>query len=246
MTKQLLIYEAVEPLNNRAHAELAYKAVERYDFAREVTSVPLVTGEFLAAAGEFAVVFAPGTEASMPVALFGVTAGSNAFVGAEGQWLAQYVPAFLRRWPFVFSTDTVGETLTLCIDPTAPGFNREGRGERLFDSDGVATGYTNQMLEFLKEYQAQHLRTQAFCKRLRDLDLLQNVEARIPLPGQPAHTLTGFQVVNREKLKALPAETLEPMFRSDELELIYAHLSSLRNLDRLRERAAQALEPAAA
>ena len=246
MTKQLLIYSNVTPLNRRDHAELAYKAVQDYGFARQVNAAPLVTGEFMAASGDFAVVFAPGGEVPLPVALFGVEAEHNVYVDADGKWLAGYVPAFLRRFPFVFSTDAVGETYTLCIDDTAPGFNRDGRGERLFDSDGVATGFTNRMLDFLKEFQAQHERTKAFAAKLVELDLLQSVEAHIPLPGQPARTLTGFQVVNREKLRALPAETIEPMFRGEELELIYLHLFSLRNLDHLRERAAQAMEQAAA
>ena len=44
--------------------------------------------------------------------------------------------------------------------------------------------------------------------------------------------------VSREKLKALPAETLAEMAKTDELELIYLHLHSLRNFDRLRDRLA--------
>ncbi len=242
MTKQLLIYTSVTPLNRREHGDLAYKSDDSYAFARGINAVPLLVGEFAAASGDFALVFAAGDDTPLPVVLFGVEADNNVFVGPEGKWLGAYVPAFLRRWPFVFSTDAGGETYTLCIDETAPGFNREGRGERLFDSDGLATGYTNRMLEFLKEFQAQHERTKTFCRRLQELDLLQSVEAHIPLPGLPARTLTGFQVINREKLKALPVATLEPMFRGDELELIYLHLFSMRNLDRLREQAVRALE----
>ncbi len=245
MTKQLLIYGTVTALTRRDHGDLAYKAAESFEFARGVNAAPLVVGEFLPAANDFAVVFAPGAEMPLPVALFGVEAEANAFVDAEGKWLGGYVPAFLRRWPFVFSTDAVGDTFTLCIDETAPGFNREGRGERLFDSEGVPTGYTNRMMDFLREFQAQHERTKAFGKKLLELDVLQSVEAHIPLPGQAARTLTGFQVVNREKLKALSAEVVETMFRGDELELVYLHLFSLRNLERLRDRAVQALDQSA-
>ncbi len=246
MTKQLLIYDNVTALNRRDHGELAYKPTERFDFAREVNAAPIMLGEIAAASNDFAIVFADAGEVAMPAVLFGVQANENLFVGADGKWLAGYLPAFMRRWPFVFSTDEGGQTLTLCIDETAPGFNREGRGERLFDSDGVPTSFTNGMLGFLQEYQAQQLRTQAFAARLQALDLLHAVEARIALPGTEARTLTGFKVVNRDKLRALPAETLEQLFRSDELELIYLHLFSMRNMDRLREKAMQALGDAPA
>ncbi len=241
MSKQLLIYSNVTALNRRDHSELAYKPTDRFDFTREINAAPVMLGEIAVASTEFAIVFADAGEVPMPAALFGVNVNANLFVGPDGKWLANYLPAFLRRWPFVFSTDESGQTLTLCIDETAPGFNREGRGERLFDSDGVPTSFTNGMLGFLQEYQAQQVRTQDFAARLVALDLLQSVEARIALPGAEPRTLTGFKVVNREKLKALPAETLEQLFRSDELELIYLHLFSLRNMDRLREKALQAL-----
>jgi len=248
MTKQLLIYSSVSPLNRASHGDLAYKPTERFDFVREINAAPIMAAEFLAASNDFAIVFADAGGSPMPAILFGVKAEQNLFVGADGTWGAGYIPAFLRRWPFVFSADDTGETLTLCIDETAPGFNREGRGERLFDSEGAPTGFTNQMLGFLQEYQAQQARTKAFCDRLVALELLQTVEAHIPLPGEDARTLTGFQVVNREKLKALPAEVVEELFRADGLELIYLHLISMRNLERLRERALTALTsiPAAA
>jgi len=38
------------------------------------------------------------------------------------------------------------------------------------------------------------------------------------------------------RLKALPPETLADMAKTDELELIYMHLHSLRNFDLLRDR----------
>jgi len=245
MTKQLLIYNTVTPLTRRDHGELAYKPTSSFDFAHGLNAAPLVAAEFLAAAVDYAIVFSVGTEPPLPAALFGINPDQNLFVGKDGEWLGRYVPAFLRRWPFVFSTDAVGETYTLCIDETAPGLNRENRGERLFDGDGELTGYTQRIMDFLQEFQAQYERTKAFGQRLHDLGLLQTVEAQVTLSGEQSRTLTGFQIVNRDKLKSLPAETVEQMFRSDELDLIYLHLFSVRNLEQLREKALQAQKPGA-
>jgi hypothetical protein len=52
----------------------------------------------------------------------------------------------------------------------------------------------------------------------------------------PAISLGGFMGVSRARLKALPGEALAELAKTDELELIYMHLHSLRNFDRLRDR----------
>jgi len=62
----------------------------------------------------------------------------NAYLDADEGWRANYVPAFIRRYPFVFSKSEDGQTFTLCIDEAFAGFNREGRGQALF-KDGKPT-----------------------------------------------------------------------------------------------------------
>lgn len=246
MTKQLMIYETVVPLTRSAHGDLSYKASGSYKFAREMISAPLLAAEFAAAASDYSIVFAESGGTPLPVVLLGSGAAENLFVDADGAWKASYIPAFVRRWPFVFSTGADSTQYTLCIDETAPGFNRDGRGERLFDADGAPTVFTNQMLSFLRDYQSQHQLTRVLGEKLRDLNLLQAVEARIPVRDQPDRALTGFQVVNRERLRGISADDLGEAFRSEVLELIYLHLFSLRNLDRLREKTAERAELVAA
>jgi hypothetical protein len=181
----------------------------------------------------------------MPAALFGSRDGENAFVGPDGAWLGRYAPAFLRRYPFVFSRSREGG-FTLCIDEEFEGLNQVGRGERLFDSEGERTAYLRSMLEFVSQYQAQFEATRRFCARLRELDLLEPAQARFSLPGGRAASLAGFMTINREKLKALPDEALLRMARSDELELCHAHIHSLANVTSMAERLAGSREAAAA
>ena len=54
--------------------------------------------------------------------------------------------------------------------------------------------------------------------------------ARIKLPSGKDTQLAGFRAVNREKLKALSGDKLSELMKSGALELIYAHLLSLRNI----------------
>ena len=42
--------------------------------------------------------------------------------------------------------------------------------------------------------------------------------------------LAGFQAVSRERLKKLSGDRLEPLVKTNELELMYLHLHSMKNL----------------
>jgi hypothetical protein len=235
MPTQLLIYEKVAPLSNARHSDCAVEFSANYQFSANVNSVPLMAVEFPEAAPEYAIVFAGTPEAVMPAVILGMREG-NLFVSTEGAWGAKYLPAFVRRYPFVFSLSSDGKRHVLCIDEAFSGFNREGRGQKLFGDDGKPEPIVDNVLKFLQEYQAQFLRTQTFCGKILELGLLEPMQAQVELPTGQEMRLSGFMAVNRAKLKALPAEKLAELAKTDELELIYLHLQSMRNFVGLRDR----------
>ena len=166
--------------------------------------------------------------------------------GAAGASQADYVPAFIRRYPFVFSTTADSKTLTLCIDESHPGVNTEGHGERLFGDDGKLTAYTERVLKFLQQYQAHFERTRAFCRRVVELGLLEPMQAQVTTPGGEKLMLSGFLSVSRAKLRALSGEALAQLARTDELELLYLQLHSMRNFNVVKDRLIDALKADAA
>ena len=236
MAKQLLIYERAVPVSRQRHGDLSVKTGNNFGFAKHVNSVPLMAAEFALAAAEYAIVFAGQGEDIIPVVLLGVRDNENLFVNEDGAWGGRYVPAFLRRYPFVFSSTDDGQNFTLCVDEDFDGANRKGRGERLFDGDGERTQYLQSVLGFLQAYQVQFQRTRALTKRLKDLDLFESMQARFTLRNRQTLTLSGFLTVNREKLKALSGDQLAELSGNDELELIFLHLQSLRHLSATAER----------
>ena len=194
--------------------------------------------EFPEAAAEYAVVFAGSDGNLMPAVILGVRGNENLYVTEEGGWEATYIPAFVRRYPFVFSTSPDGERLILCIDEAFAGFNREGRGQKLFSEDGKPTPFVDNVLRFLQEYQAQFLRTQAFCKKVHEAQILDPMQAQVELQTGTRMALGGFLAVDRTKLKAVPADKLAELAKTDELELLYLHLQSMRNFNRIKDRLA--------
>jgi hypothetical protein len=236
LAKQLLIYESAVPVSDARHRHVSLEAVADYAFSAGINAVPLMAVEFLHAAAEYAIVFTDSGGEVMPAVVLGVRDGQNLFLSAERQWQARYVPAFIRRYPFVFSRSDDGKTFTLCIDESHPGVNREGRGERLFGDDGKPSAYVERVLKFLQEYQAQFERTRAFGRRAKELGLLEPMQAQVVTPQGDKLSLSGFLGVRREKLRALSDETLGSLARTDELELLYLQMHSMRNFEQVKDR----------
>jgi len=228
MTTQLLIYETAVPVSSTRHGKTSVELGKGYGFARSINSVPLMALEFPLAASEYAIVFAQNGSDVLPVVILGARPGENLYVKADEGWNASYVPAFVRRYPFVFSTTEDGKSFALCVDEAFQGLNDQGRGQALFDAEGKQTPYVDNVLKFLQEYRAQFVRTQAFCRKLVDLKLLEPMRAQFTV-GAEKMSLGGFHAIDRAKLKALPGETLAQLAATDELELMYLHLQSLRN-----------------
>jgi hypothetical protein len=62
------------------------------------------------------------------------------------------------------------------------------------------------------------------------------MRAQVTLDSGERMALGGFMAVNRSRLKTLSGEKLVEMARNDELELLYAHLHSMRNFAAMRDR----------
>ncbi|MFO1322079.1 MAG: SapC family protein [Burkholderiales bacterium] len=236
MTTQQLFYENAVPISHQRHGGWSVEVGADFGFSRHVNSLPVMAVEFPFASTEYAIVFAGSDQAVMPAAIVGVRNNENLFVDDAGAWTARYVPAFARRYPFIFASSQDGQTFTLCIDEAFPGVNQAGRGAALFDPEGKPTEYVQNVLKFLQEYQAQFQRTQQFCKKLRDHNLLEPMQAQITTAKGEKMSLSGFMTISRDRLKTLTGEALADLAKTDELELIYLHLHSMRNFQSMIER----------
>jgi hypothetical protein len=236
MTTQLLIYESVVPLTFATHRHSSVEIGRNFAFSGGINSVPLTAIEFREATSEYPIVFAGNQEGVMPAVILGLREDENLYLSNEGKWDARYIPAFVRRYPFVFAKSDDGQRFNLCIDEQFSGFNGDGRGERLFTDEGKPSPYVDNILKFLQEYQVQFHRTERFCKRILELDLLEPMQAQVELNSGEKYSLGGFMAVSREKLKELPGDKLAELAKTDELELIYLHLQSMRNFGALKDR----------
>jgi hypothetical protein len=242
---EVLFYERPVPLNRIDHKDIRLKGVPNLKYAMKAHSVPLTGTEFAIAARDLLIVFA-GNEAkdAGPVALLGLRQDENLYIDAEGQWSPDtYVPAFIRRYPFVLAEKPEGqpgEELTVFLDEDYVGFNKT-EGERLFKEDGTDTELLTKAVGFLGEFQQGVARTRWFVEQLNKHDLLQPRNIRLQR-GAPESVdsrsinLNGLFVVNEEKLRTLDEKTTQEFAKEGVFGWIYAHLLSLSNIDRLARR----------
>ncbi|MFZ4537120.1 SapC family protein [Propionivibrio sp.] len=230
----LIFYQKVASLNKENHGKLRLKPIKNFAFSAKTNSVPLVVGEFIDAARELPILFVKGADESfLPVALLGLREAENLFVKADGRWAGRYLPAFIRRYPFVPAEAGDGQML-ICFDENAECLS-ETEGDLLFDENGLSPVLKN-VMALLQGYQDEALRTQAFCKRLADCNLLVESNAQARLGDGSDCRLSGFYVVDQNRLQVLDKEKIHAFFSSGELSLIYAHLHSLGNLQHLVEK----------
>jgi hypothetical protein len=226
-------YQKPALLDRQKHRKTRVRPGPDFAFARTTNSLYVAAVEFTEAAKEYPIVFTrPASGKVIPVVVLGLRTGENLLVRPDNTWDARYIPAFMRRYPFVLAQTPDQTSLAVCIDESYPGLS-ETQGEPLFDAAGKETPYLTNALEFLQQYQREHVRTDAFCQRLEEAGLLREMNARADLKDGRTFQVSGLLVVDEKKLMELPDETVLSMFRKGEMHLVSLHLASLSNIQRL-------------
>jgi hypothetical protein len=226
MVETPLFYKKIVPLNREAHKGLHVDAsAGRFGFARHAHMIPAVTDEFGAGSRALPIVFVPGPNQASPVFLLGLRPGENIFVADDGRWTAPYIPAYVRRYPFIIGEVSNGEPM-VCIDEAAEGL-RAGSGEALFQESGDDTPALANTIKFINDYLLAAKRTEAFVADLQTLGLFRSITIDLRSPHGQTKTLHGVMSVDVEKLQTLEDDKFLQLRSSGYLPLIYAHLNSL-------------------
>lgn len=233
----VLFYSRPEPLSAETHKDIGLRRVEKpFAFAEASHVVPLTVTEFPQAALSCPIIFAG--EQYQPLAVMGVASNKNIYVEDGVFAPGVYIPAYVRRYPFVLAADANREKMVVCIDRGA-----EMVGDlpdlALFDSAGQPTDYTKNCIEFCNNFETEVRRTESFVGILRELDLFETKSASFTpsnpdgSPAGPAQMVAEYFAVSEDKLKELPDEKLRDLMRTGALPQIYAHLTSLYGWERL-------------
>ena len=231
MSDQPLFYQAIVPLNRDMHRQMRLAKSAPYAFAAGSHLIPAVMDEFPSACGDLPILYVINPDGPAPVFVTGLTPGRNSFVTADGTWGGLYVPAYVRRYPFILGD--VGEAGSLiCIDERSI-LLRGGEGSAaLFNADGSPAAPLAERIELVTEFAASAKRTQVMGQLLLELGLLKPVTNQTKSAGS---TLEGLLRIDEAALDALSSSDFLRLRADGMLGAIYTHLVSLRAIVRLAQ-----------
>jgi hypothetical protein len=239
LTGQVLFYKRPEPLSLEKHRNLGVKQISApFSFLRTAHAVPVTVSEFGVVATCYPIIFV-GPEKT-PVAVMGIRQNENEYVDASGQPDPDtYIPAFVRRYPFVFATDPGSDKMLLCVDAEAAMIS-DKPDVRLFDGDQPSQ-FTQDAIEFCKEFERQRRATMEFVEMVDKAGLFeQKTVSFTPRdaqgnPGQP-QKIADYFAISEDALNGLPQAKFEEIRNTGALAAMYAHMVSLMNWQRVIQR----------
>lgn len=227
-----MFYSRPVPLQADVHADLRVLP-GHLDFAAGANALPLLVSEFSAALHHLPILFAGDNAVPMGAMGFGQY---NLFI-KDGFWEpGAYVPAYIRRHPFILIETDGGKNFLLGIEEGSDRLVRGGdAGQPLFE-DGKPTEMVQQALDFCGQYTRDHEHTRAFSEALLAHDLLATRNASVRTQDGRELTLQGFRVVDVDKYTQLPDEVVLDWHRKGWLALVHQHLMSLGRFSDLSRR----------
>lgn len=223
------MFKQPEALNAERHARLGLAEQPIYSHAAEEMLTPIFSGEAWQIAREYTMVFP--NEVGLPLAILGYEQGVNAYLGNNGSWWGRYVPAHIRRYPFIAApqqTDTGQQQFTVMIDASAPQLLEDG-GQPLFE-EGQPSQLLKEVQRVLSNLQTDTQRTQQLVKQIDEAGLLVKQSLHIKVKEGEDKGLQGFRVIDQAAFRQCDGETLAALNKTGALDLIQAHLCSLTNL----------------
>lgn len=219
-----MFYASPRPLDRVKDAKLKISRPTHFRFTASTNAVPLLIDEFPMAAAYYPIVFAAGP-APVPAAVVGLKNDTNLFLDSEGRWInGAYLPAYIRRYPFILMDDPEQKQFVLCIDEKSDMLAETGEYS-LFEKDQPSE-FTKSAMEFCAALRQQGDATDVFVAALKEHDLLVPNDAQIDLRDGTRLQLSGFLVIDPQKFDALPDSIILQWRKKGWLGLVYAQLLS--------------------
>lgn len=222
-------------LTSQKHGGLRVKEIGNADHIAANHFAKVYTPEFAKAGVDYPIIFVkdPDSGTFFAAGMWGLEPNENLFV-EEGRWTGGYFPSSVRCFPFAVQADPENkDRLFIGIYEQADVLNKE-EGNLIFNEDGTETEWMNNVKEFLVRVFQQEEMTRNFVNKLDELELLspQSISIKNSKTGEN-HDVSGFYIVDREKLDKLDDEKILELRKSGALEVIYHHMMSLDSLDKL-------------
>lgn len=178
----------------------------------------------------------PNTGGFFAAAVFGFEADQNLFLQGDG-WDAPYVPATVRRQPFLIATGAAGDDdpPVVSLDLDHPRVSQD-EGEALFDSGGDPTEYLNDKIALLDKLHRGLQHSKGFIDVLLEHGLLEQITLDLTFNDGDKKSVQGFYGIAEEQLYQLKGDVLESLNRVGYLQPVFMAVASLSRMRDIIER----------
>ena len=231
-------------LDKEKHRDLRVITARGAAYGEEVHFVPVVADELPSLVLEYPVILMKDKQGGQfgLYALLGFDPGENLYLDGE-EWGARYIPAHLRRQPFLVAVaggdgsgtaqESQGTVISIDIDSKRIS---ETEGERLFNEDGSQTEYLASVTNLLSVMMGSFEATRMFVAALKEHDLIEPARMDIVFADGEEKRYEGLCTVSDKKLSALPDDAVTTLHKKGYLQACYLLLASLGQVPGLIER----------
>lgn len=238
MANVMLFYKNIIPFNKIAHKNLKFNLQSDMSFAKDTHWVPLASSEYFQTALDYPILFMSAQDEQKrwhyaSVALVGLSNNENDYICPDKSWRKNtYIPAFIRRYPFVLAQLQNEKELSVCFDEQSGMFN-EVTGMDLFNSDGSISPFMEERIRFLETFRMAMEKTAKFIDMLVEMNLMSQKTINVKNEKGLSAQLENFWIVDEERLNKLSANQLAKLHKNGFLGWIFAHLMSMNNLTKI-------------
>ena len=215
------------------HSRKRWRSFEsNFRFAAKTALAPLVAAELPKAMMTFPIAFVRFGRGFTPAALLSLEQNRNLFVADDGRWIGSYQPAILRSFPFQLAPAD-NDRLVLCVDEESGLISESSQGEHFFDEGGLSQK-VGQVLDFLKQVEANKVLTLQACAALEEYGLI------IPWPvqfttDQGVKKIEGLFRIDERLFNELSSENFSDLRKHGAISIAYSHIFSCQHTALLRK-----------
>jgi hypothetical protein len=218
-------------ISRNKHKNSLWTLRRDFKFASDQTAVPVLIAELQKIITQFAIGFIKNDNGFETVAILGFHANKSAYVNDKGEWLAAYIPALFRVFPYNLPTNNEGIPV-LCID--SGHLDQPDSTENLFEIDGGLAAKTAEVLNLLEHCNTGLKQTREATRRLAELNLLVPWEIELASADEkPATNLLGVYRIDENLLNDLDDTTFAGLRESGAIAIAYAQLFSLPQISQI-------------
>lgn len=216
------------------HAQSGYRPRMGYQHAAQQIVTPVLLAELPKLISQFVLGFVVSNQRYQLVALLGVDERHNLYVQPDGRWLARYVPATIRSYPFNLATDAQGRKV-LCIDADQLGDGGADQ-QRLFGEAGEPSPSVKSYLEFLNQCDADRQRIEQAVDTLSAAGLMASWSLTVGHDqGVEPRQVEGLYRVDEQALNQLGADDYAAL-QGAPMAVAHAQLFSMHQQHQLTDR----------